>query len=292
MRTAFLLLALILLTGCSRLLFFPQRELVRTPAEVGLAYQDVQITAPDGTGLHGWWLPARGADGAGVDRSAPPARGTVFFLHGNAENISTHLASVYWLPEAGYQVLLLDYRGYGRSAGKPAFPQVFGDIEAGFRWLEARPEVIGRPLFLLGQSLGGALGTYVLGTEPDIRARLAGVVLDSSFARYGWVAREIMAQSWVTWPFQWPMALGMPDGYDPVDYIGQLSPVPVLLIHGRQDRIVPYRHAEALFAAAREPKSFLSFDGPHIGSFLDRENRQVLLEFMARPGDPGLTLPQ
>jgi len=274
-----MILVAALLQGCSRLLFFPQRALVRTPADVGLAYRDVSITAADGTALHGWWLPATG-DPSGA------AKGTVFFLHGNAENISTHIASVYWLPAAGYQVLLLDYRGFGRSAGKPRLPDVFTDVEAGFRWLREEPQAAARPLFLLGQSIGGALGCYVAGSNEELRAQLAGVVLDSTFARYSWVARDAAAHGWLTWPFQWPIAWSMPDGYDPMDFIGRLSPVPVLVIHGRRDDIVPYAHGEALFAAAREPRSFLGYDGPHIGGFMDARNRELLLEFFARPSGP------
>jgi hypothetical protein len=230
----------------------------------------VEITPADGTALHGWWLPAHG-----------PARGTVFFLHGNAENISTHIGSVYWLPAEGYQVLLLDYRGFGRSAGKPRLPEVFQDIEAGFSWLAQQPEVQGRPLYLLGQSLGAALGGRFVATHPAIRGSLAGVVLDAAIARYGWIAREVAAKSWLTWPFQWPIAWTMPDGYDLLDVVADISPVPLMVIHGTADEIVPYRHAQALFEAAREPKSFLSYDGPHIGTFRDAENRRYLLDFLA-----------
>src|SRR5690606_4040484 len=130
------------------------------------------------------------------------------------ENISTHIASVRWLPAAGYQVLMLDYRGFGQSAGRARIPEVFMDIEAGFRWLDAEPAAAGRPLFLLGQSIGAALGVYVAGNDEGIRRRLDGVALDSGIARYGWIAREVAAKGWLTWPFQWPIAWSMPDGYD------------------------------------------------------------------------------
>jgi fermentation-respiration switch protein FrsA (DUF1100 family) len=266
------LLLLSLLSGCSGLLFYPGRQLVRTPAELGLRYRDVQLQASDGTALHGWWLEAR-----------DEARGTVFFLHGNAENISTHIGSVAWLPAQGYQVLLLDYRGYGRSGGKPRIPAVFQDIEAGFAWLAEAPEVRDQPLFLLGQSLGAALGGYVVATQPEIRERLAGVVLDAGIARYDWIARDVAARSWLTWPLQWPIGWSMPDGCDLLDVIADISPVPLLLIHGTEDAIVPFRHGEALFAAAREPKVFLSYDGPHIGAFLEAENRHYLLDFLLAP---------
>lgn len=269
-------LSMLLLTGCSGLLFVPMKPLVRTPADIGLEYRDVALTAADGTPLSAWWLPARG-----------PAKGTVLFLHGNAENISTHIGSVYWLPAEGYQVLLLDYRGFGRSAGRPLIPEVFADIRAALAWLGNEPAVRDVPLFLLGQSLGASLGGYLAGADPALRARFKAVVLDAGFARYRWIAREVAARSWLTWPVQWPIAWSMPDGYDLVDEVAHISPVPVLLIHGTQDEIVGYDHARALFDAAREPRFLLSYDGPHIGSFQDPEIRTALLGFFAEPASGG-----
>lgn len=271
-----------ILQGCSSLLFYPSRTMVRTPADIGLEYRDVELRAADGTRLSAWWLAAQG-----------PARGTVYFLHGNAENVSTHIASVYWLPAAGYQVLLLDYRGYGKSAGEPSIPAVFEDIRAGFDWLAQEPTAQGKPLFLLGQSLGAALGGYLAGSEPAIRQALAGVILDAGFARYSWIAREAAASTWLTWPLQWPAAWSMPDGYDLLDRVGHISPVPLLLIHGTQDEVVPYRHVEALYAAAQPPRFLLRYDGPHIGTFQDEEIRAVVLRFFADPAgfSPGAADP-
>jgi hypothetical protein len=265
-----------LASACSSLLFYPQRELVRTPADIGLVYRDVDLQAADGTRLGAWWLQA-----------PEPARGTVLFLHGNAENISTHIGSVYWLPAKGYHVLLLDYRGYGRSAGKPAIPGVFEDIRAALAFIDADPVASRGPVYLLGQSLGASLGGYLAGTDAAFRERLQGVVLDAGFARYSWIARDAAARNWLTWPLQWPAAWSMPGQYDLLDVVGHISPVPLLLIHGTRDEVVPYRHAGALFAAAREPRFLLSYDGPHIASFQDAGIRNTLLRFLADPRSGG-----
>ncbi|WP_259643245.1 alpha/beta hydrolase, partial [Pseudomonas syringae] len=99
------------LTGCSSMLFYPEQGVPFTPDKARLQYQDVNLTAADGTRLHGWWLPAK----EGV-----PVKGTVLHLHGNGGNLSWHLGGVWWLPEQGYQVLMLDYRGYGESQGEPS----------------------------------------------------------------------------------------------------------------------------------------------------------------------------
>ena len=94
------------LLGCNGVFFVPYRAHVQTPKQLGLAYEDVYFQAGDGTLLHAWFLPAESK-----------ALGTILFLHGNAENISTHIMSVRWLPARGFNVLLLDYRGYGASGG-------------------------------------------------------------------------------------------------------------------------------------------------------------------------------
>lgn len=108
------------LGACASVLFYPSTLQVLTPAQFGVSYQDVYLHTLDDVRLHGWFL-----------SSAGEAKATVFFLHGNAENISTHVRSVAWLPREGYQVFLVDYRGYGLSSGTPSLPEVFEDIDTG-----------------------------------------------------------------------------------------------------------------------------------------------------------------
>ena len=258
LRWAVIPMLIVLLEGCSGFFFHPYKTLLRTPADIGLEYIDVDLEAGEGT-----------------------PKGSVYFLHGNAENISTHIASVYWLPAAGYQVLLLDYRGFGRSQGAPYIPAVFMDIRAGFEWLLKQPDARDKPIFLFGQSLGAAMGSYLAATDTDMQQSLDGVVLEASFTRYRTIAKEAAAGHWLTWAFQWPAAWSMPRKYDPLDHIGAISPRPLLLIHGTQDEVVPFRQAEELFAAAQQPKYMLRYDGPHIGAMRDPEIRQVMLDFMA-----------
>lgn len=259
------------LAACSSILFYPSTAHVRTPAQLGLSYQDVRLRTSDAVSLHGWFLDAQ-----------REARGTVFFLHGNAENISTHIRSVAWLPSEGYQVLLLDYRGYGLSAGTPTLPAVFEDLDTAFRWLIEQPQVRNKPIFVLGQSLGANLAAYYLGEDDEARRQIAGLVLDAPFASYRDLVRQKLAISWLTWPFQAVLSWLVPDRYSPIRNISAIAPIPLLVVASEIDPIVPIEHTRALFLAAPQPKTMHVYRGPHVSTFTQRENRDVLLEFLIR----------
>ena len=192
-----LILFVLLLQGCSALLFYPDPYLPFTPEKAKLEYRDISLTAADGTRLHAWWLPAK----PGVE-----VKGTVLHLHGNGGNVATHLGGSWWLPAQGYQVLLLDYRGYGRSEGSPSLPALYQDIDAAFAWLDQAPEVQGKPMVLLGQSIGGALAVHYLSEHPERRALLKALVLDGVPASYREVARYSLSNAWITWPLQVPLS--------------------------------------------------------------------------------------
>ena len=255
--------------ACSELLFYPMKHTVRTPDTMGLEYRDITVKTKDRLNIHGWLLPA-----------LDPLKGSVYFLHGNAENISTHIESVKWLPEQGYQVFLIDYRGFGASEGEPGLPEVFWDIEAGFDWLLKHSD--NQPVFLLGQSIGASLGIYFAATYPPARQHLAGIVSDSAFTSYTRVVRHAVGSFWLTWPLQYPIAWAMDYPYNPIDTIGRIAPVPLLICHGINDRIIPFEQAEQLYQTAKPPKTLLKVEGGHIQTFTLQANRQFVLDFMNR----------
>jgi len=257
------------LCGCSGLLFFPANELVRTPAALGLEYQNVELTAADGTLLHAWWLPA-------VEKP----RGTILFLHGNAENISTHIHNVRWLPASGYQVLLLDYRGFGRSAGKPRLPEVFLDIDAAMRWLANAPETADQPLFIFGQSIGASLMLYAATGYVD-QPGLCGLISDAAFTGYGDIGRHAASQAWLTWPLQYPIAWGLNNGYDPIDAVAQLDSLPILFFHSPDDQIIPFAYMGQLANQHRGFSQQVETFGPHTATFNMDEFQAIMLEFMS-----------
>ncbi len=269
----FLSTATLLQSGCSSLFFFPDKTTYITPDRLNLAYENIYLDTADGETLHGWWLPAR---------SEPV--GTVYFLHGNAQNISSHLLNVAWLPAEGYNVFTIDYRGYGNSTGAPDIEGALHDSETGLRWLTSQPDVKSTPVFLLGQSLGGALG-LTLASEWEQRnetPELNGVILDGTFSGFRGIAREKLANFWLTWPLQAPLSWTIPGEYEGIDQIANISPVPIMIIHSVRDGIIPFHHGQALYEAAGEPKEFLQTDTPHAATFIIPAYKDAVLKFLER----------
>lgn len=248
-RRLITLLLLLGLCGCTGLFFHPYRPHVRTPADIGLAYEDVYFPSADGVRLHGWFLPARSQ-----------ACATVLFLHGNAENISTHIGSVYWMPARGFNVFLPDYSGYGASDGLPTQKGMQLDVEGAMRHLLSRGDIDTNRLIVFGQSLGGATAIYYVANTPH-RNHIRLLAIDSAFSSYRDIAREKLGEFWLTWLFQWPFALTVSDDYRPLSAVPQIAPIPLLLMHGDSDVVVPIAHGERLYQAAREPKEFWRIEG-------------------------------
>jgi pimeloyl-ACP methyl ester carboxylesterase len=240
--------------GCSNLtsiFFYPQQQYLRTPADINLVYEEVSTYTTDGTEINSWFLPAFLCENKKFD--AP----IVLFLHGNAENISTHIGSVYWLPEQGVNVFLLDYRGFGRSFGDPSIPAIFQDVESSLIWLrDLFPQ---RKIFIFGQSIGAAVATTSIALFND-QYNLAGLILDSSFTGYRDIAQHVTLDSpiaWIAWPFTWLL----PTEWDPASYVAQISPKPFLMFHSQTDSVLPYSLGWALYEQTKEPKEWFESKG-------------------------------
>jgi len=271
MRRLLFIIALtsVLLAGCNGVFFFPDRAQRLSPDQLGLKYEDVYFPAQDGTRLHAWFLPAVGK-----------AQGTILFLHGNAENISTHIMSVRWLPAQGFNVFLLDYRGYGASAGEPTEAGAQEDVDAAMRTLLSRPGVDPDRIVVFGQSLGGAIAIYNVAHSP-YRSHIRGLAIESAFASYREIVREKLAAFWLTWPLQYPLSWLVSDQYSPVRSVAAISPIPLLIMHGDQDPIVPVGNGKRLFDAAREPKQlWIVPGGGHIQAFQHQSYRDRFVAWL------------
>lgn len=244
---AVIALLALLLAGCvERMFFYPDSAQYTHPERYGLRHEDVFVTTADGVRLHGWWLPAKGG-----------ALGTVLHLHGNAANVSNHLPLVAWLPPAGFNVLMLDYRGFGRSQGRPTLDGVVDDAAAALAWLRTRPDVDAQRLVVLGQSLGGATALRLLARDAG-GVRLG--VIEASFAGYRGIARDAALRSVVLVPLL-PVALPAlpPSRDDPVTALAAVR-VPLLIVHGTADEVIPFSHGEQLAAAAANAE-FIRVEG-------------------------------
>ena len=239
-----------------------------------MAFEDVQLKAADGTRLHGWWLPAK--PGIAV-------KGTVLHLHGNGGNLAWHLGGSWWLPEQGYQVLMLDYRGYGMSEGSASLPAIYQDIDAAFAWLASKPEAQDKPLVLLGQSLGGAMAVHYLAEHPQQRQRLKAMVLDGVPASYRDVGQFALSTSWITWPLQVPLSWLVPDSDSAIRSIADLKGTPTLLFHSIDDPIVPLDNGIRLYKRAPLPRVLQLTRGGHVQTFADPTWRQVMLRYLDDP---------
>lgn len=221
------------------LLYFPMRPSGVTPAMAGLAFEDLTLRAEDGVELHGWWIPA-GAQRA--DRAAVH----LLLCHGNAGSIENRLLHARSLVDAGVDVLLFDYRGYGRSQGSPSEAGTYLDARAARQALLARSGVDASRVFYLGESLGAAVALELALANPP-----RGLVLQSAFTSIRDMAR-----------FHYPLipqAL-VPDAYPNLARVPQLR-APLLVLHGDADEIVPVAAGQALHAAAPEPKKLLILRG-------------------------------
>jgi len=236
------------------LLYFPAREFLATPDLAGLGFRDLELTSEDGERLHGWWINAR------AERI-----GHVLLCHGNAGNIGDRILHADLLTAVGFDVLLFDYRGYGRSSGAPSEDGTYRDARAALDCLLAQPDVDHARVFYLGESLGGAVALHLAIERPP-----AGLVLLSTFTG----VRELGRLH-----YRVPAAL-VPDVYPSLRLMPELR-APLLVLHGDRDDIAPLDHGEALFEAAPEPKQMQVFPGAGHNDLLDRAGEE-LAEIVAK----------
>lgn len=248
-----MLLALgLALAGCTSLYFYPEPEHYWDPASAGIEYEDIWFEADDGTRLHGWLLPAQVDD----------PHGTVVFAHGNAQNISSHILNVHWLVSEGFHVFVFDYRGFGKSEGKPTIPGVHKDMAAALETAAALPAVDPERIVVFGQSLGAAVALTTVAEHeagPDPR----GIAVDSPFASWRGIGREKFGAFFATWPLQIPLSWTISDAFSPIDRVAGLSPVPLLVMVGDRDEVIPPHHGRELYEQAGEPKEL--WEVPEVG---------------------------
>jgi pimeloyl-ACP methyl ester carboxylesterase len=224
-----------------RFLYFPIREFVAGPADYGFTHEEVSLRTDDGVLLHAWWLPVADA----------PL--TAVFLHGNAGNVSYWVEAAGVFHRLGWNTLLLDYRGYGRSQGEPTEEGTYLDARAAWRHLVEERGIDPSRLVVIGRSLGGGVATWLAEHH-----RIAGLVLEATFTSIA----DVVAGSVPLPGIRNFVRLGYPS----LERMPRLG-MPLLVVHGRDDELVPFAHGRALFEAAPGPKRFVELRGGHNDAF-------------------------
>jgi pimeloyl-ACP methyl ester carboxylesterase len=228
----------------ARMMFFPSPMIEKTPAALGLAFEDVWIPVahPSGTEhLHGWWMPSNRTQSK-----------VVLYLHGNGVNIGANVNQASRFHQLGCSVLLVDYRGYGKSDG--AFPserQIYADAEAMWQYLTEVRHIPPEQIVLYGHSMGGAIAIELALRHPEA----AGLMVQSSFT-----SMYDMAQRTTIFDRFLPLDRLLTQRFDSLRKIPQLE-MPLLLIHGQADQDVPADMSETLYDQAPEPKQLFLVPG-------------------------------
>jgi fermentation-respiration switch protein FrsA (DUF1100 family) len=257
----YVFLAALLFLFQNRMVFLadlPGRTLEATPRDIGLAYEEISIATSDGLQIHGWFVPAESA------------KATVLFLHGNAGNISHRLDSIRIFHELGLDTLIIDYRGYGQSEGKPGEQGTYLDAQAAWDYLVGHRGVAPEHIVIFGRSLGGAVASRLA-----VENTAGAVIIESCFSSALDMARRL-------YPFM-PARLITRLKYPVRDHVSQINS-PLLVVHSRNDEIIPFSMSQVIFEAAAEPKTMLELSGDHNGGFLMNRGRYKagLAEFLDR----------
>lgn len=226
----------------SHYIYYPERVLSVTPHGIGLQFESVSFDTTDGVHLSGWFVPCESA------------RGVILFCHGNAGNISHRLDSIQIFHQLGLDVFIFDYRGYGQSEGKPTEQGTYKDSEAAWHYLIEERQVKPNEVIIFGRSLGGAVASWLAQSHTP-----RGLILESTFTSLPDIAVGL-------YPYL-PARLLLRFEYNTAEYLSRVD-CPVLIVHSRDDEIMPFSHGRRLFDMASEPKKFLEISGTHNEGFI------------------------
>lgn len=236
-------------------IFFPSKEVFYPPKELNI--KDVSLQTVDSKSLHAWWM------------QVPGAKYTVLFSHGNAGNVSGRIYQMRIFRELGVNALIYDYRGYGKSTGKIQKEEdVYNDIQAAWDYLEKAKNIPPEQIILWGRSLGGAVTTELAQDKS-----VAAVILESTFFSLGDMARR---QFWFM-----PVRLIQRYYFDTEKKVENIK-APILIVHSKEDEMIPFEQGQMIFEAANDPKSLLTVSGGHNDAFSSGEYLKGVKEFLSK----------
>ncbi len=254
----YLLLFLFLYIFQSKFIYFPFKELSTTPESLGLEYEDVIFNSSDGLKLHGWFIPKENH------------RCVLLFCHGNAGNISHRLDSIEIFNRLGMSVFIFDYNGYGKSSGKPSEDNTYKSAESAWNYLINKKHIKPNDIILFGRSLGGSIATWLAMNHTP-----KALIIESTFTSM----KELASRFYIFMPVR----LLLRYNYNTIGYLKTVK-APVMVIHSRDDELVPFNHAIELYDAANTPKDFLEITGDHNEGFMISGNLYIkgLKKFLDR----------
>ena len=243
-------------------LFLPNKAIVATPDTIGLAFEDIYFMTQDNVRLNGWFIPGPSQPPSSTEHTI-----TLIFLHGNAGNIADRLGKIALFHTLGLHVFIVDYRGYGKSDGRPTEAGMYEDARAAYDYLQTRKDINLKRIVAYGASLGGAAAVDLATHRP-----VAGLIIDSSFSSAADMAKTII-------PFI-PGFL-VKTKMDSITKIQKVS-APKLCIHSPKDQTVPFALGKKLYDAANNPKTFLRITGGHNDNHVEDQHTftEGLLKFL------------
>lgn len=222
-------------------LYFPLRNIEATPGDIGLGYSEVEFLSEDGVTLYGWYIPSR------------HTRAVLLFCHGNGGNISHRLDKISMLNSLDLDVFIFDYRGYGKSGGRPDEQGLYRDAVSAYRYLTEDRKFVSRMIVGYGESLGGAVVIDLAARYP-----LAGIIVEGSFTSL----RDMAKRHFPLIP-----AFLYKSRFDSLEKIRSVHS-PLLIFHSADDEIVPFELGKRLFSAAKGKKIFVRLSGGHNDAFM------------------------
>ncbi len=245
-------------------LYSPVCEVTYTPDELGLDFEKVVLKTTDGLRLSGWYIPGPLEARAEVSSvqlgdslpmgQAEGSQLTVLFCHGNGGNMMHRLDSINIFYSLGLNCFIFDYRGYGSSSGKVSEEGTYLDARAAYKWLTEEKKVSPNNIIVFGRSLGGSIAAQ-LASKVEVKA----LIIESAFTSYVDIGRKFYPYMPVRWFARF--------SYQTINYVKQVN-CPVMIIHSRNDEIVPFEFGLELYDAANEPKEFVEIFGSHNDGFL------------------------
>ncbi len=221
----------------------PTRELVASPSDIGLEFEALYLSTKDNEQIHAWYIPAKSH-----------TTKTVLFLHGNAGNISHRLETIKIFNQLGLNLLIIDYRGFGKSTGKPSELGTYIDADTAWQYLIEEKNLTPDQIIVAGRSLGGGVAA-----ELAKKVQPAMLILESTFTSM----TEVSAKHY---PFM-PTSLIVKHEYETINKLKDIH-CPIVIAHSKNDEVIPFEHSQRNFAAANEPKKFITLKGGHGNGFL------------------------